>query len=342
MAQRIRHLFPGGNTHRGFVGYFQELQAQADRTVILKGGPGVGKSTLMRDAGRHFEKLGMDVSYYHCSGDPESLDGVLSADAGFLILDGTAPHIVDPCRPGVRDGILNLGVCLDEEQLAAQAEEIEGLQRSVAACFAHAYRYLRAAHAVRSDASSVYEEALPDRERRLLIRQWLSKAPEGPAGGAEHIYLRAITCKGVVSEMDSLTPENALCLDAPWGFDARWLLEPVWNAARLSGTVRSAFHDPLDPDQLEHAAVGGTVFSTAVLLDAPALVPRFDRGILRRESGRLSFDRAAFDLLLNQAVEALADAKQRHDALERYYIDAMDYAHLEEIRQRFLKSLPQY
>ena len=48
----------------------------AKRTLIIKGGPGVGKSTLMKKAGVHYEEEGMEVHYYHCSGDPDSVDAV--------------------------------------------------------------------------------------------------------------------------------------------------------------------------------------------------------------------------------------------------------------------------
>ncbi len=73
---RTRHLFPGGNTAAGFVGFFESLRGKARRTVILKGGPGVGKSTLMGKVGKHYERLGLETDYYHCSGDPDSLDAV--------------------------------------------------------------------------------------------------------------------------------------------------------------------------------------------------------------------------------------------------------------------------
>ena len=38
--------------------------------------------------------------------------------------------------------------------------------------------------------------------------------------------------------------------------------------------------------------------------------------------------------------EALAQAKARHDALERFYIDAMDYDRLEEIKAALMNALP--
>lgn len=338
--QAIHHWFPGGNTCRGFVGFFEELRGKARRAVILKGGPGVGKSTLMREAGLHFEQQGCAVDYYHCSGDPDSLDGMFAPEKGYLILDGTAPHIVDPACPGARDGILNLGACLDEVQLASQTEEIEKLQLDIAACYARAYRYLAAANNVREDAAAVYRAALPEQEERALAAAWQAVIPSEPRGDGDHVFVQAITWKGQVQEVDSIVPARVYCLDVPWGFDADLLLRPVFQRAARNGTRRCACHDPLDAGKLAHVQVGDALFTTAVMMDAPVVAPQFDAGILRREGQRLAFDRAVFDLMINQAVESLADAKQRHDALERYYMDAMDYARLDEIKADFLRLLP--
>ena len=86
--------------------------------------------------------------------------------------------------------------------------------------------------------------------------------------------------------------------------------------------------------------MGGAAFTTAVLLDAPTFSLPLDANALRRESSRLAFDRAACDLMQNQAVEALAKAKVQHDALERYYTDAMDYDRLDEMKSQLMKTLP--
>lgn len=337
---RIRHFFPGSNTAAGFVGFFENLRGQASRAVILKGGPGVGKSTLMREAGAHFEAKGLSVSYYHCSGDPDSLDAVFVPAAGFLILDGTAPHIVDPRCPGAKDGILNLGVCLDEKQLASQAEEIEGLNSTISACYAQAYRYLRAALEVKRDAGAVYGAALSPKEKRALTQSLLALLPGGPAGEEIHVFAQAITWKGVLQQVDSILEEAVQCLDLPWGYDPDELLRPLWAAAEQAGLRRVACHDPLDAGKLSHLCVGGLTVTTAVLMDAPVLTPEWDAAVLRREAHRLAFDRAVYDLCLNQAIESLTEAKRRHDALERYYIDAMDYPRLDEIKASFLSALP--
>ena len=339
-SNRTRHLFPGSNTADGFVGYFEGLRRQARRAVILKGGPGVGKSTLMAAVGRHFESKGMDVDYFHCSGDPDSLDAVLAPAAGYLILDGTAPHIVDPRLPGARDGILNLGVCLDEKQMEAQAAEIEGLTGEIAACYAQAYRYLSGARACRADAAAVYGAAFSQEDKRDLVRELLSLLPGGPLGGEGDLFAQAVTHQGVLQQVDAVLTDSVYCLDLPWGMDPTALLSPLRAAAAQAGVQRVVYHDPLDAAGIAHLTVGDAAFTTAVLMDAPVFRPRLDEGILRREGQRLAFDRAAYELLLNQAVEALSTAKQKHDTLERYYIDAMDYGRLDEIKAAFLNALP--
>lgn len=339
--QHIRHFFPGSNTAAGFVGFFEGLVEGAQRTVILKGGPGVGKSSLMAAVGRHFESLNTPVFYYHCSGDPDSLDAVFAPQAGFLILDGTAPHVIDPRLPGAKDGILNLGVCLDEQQLAEQAPEIGSLTRSISLCYAQATRYLQAANALRSDAAEAYRSAWRDKDRRDLEREMFSILPAAPEGDERHLFAQAITCHGVVEHIDSILTEQVYSLNVPWGFDVNSLLAPLWSEARRRRLQRVAYHDPLDGKNINHLAAGGVVFTTASLLDAPTLTPQLDAAILSRESQRLAFDKAVYDLTLNQATETLAQAKALHDRLERYYIDAMDYARLEGIKHRFLSSLPQ-
>lgn len=334
----IRHLFPGSNTYAGFCGYFEGLVQRSQRCVILKGGPGVGKSTLMADAGRHFEGLNQPVTYYHCSGDPDSLDAVWAEEAGFLMLDGTAPHVVDPMIPGARDSIVNLGICLKEGELSAHRQEIGDIGEEMGACYARAYRYLKAAYMMRQDAAAVYDAAFSEKDRREMEKELIALLPDGPEGQLSHAFAGAITCKGVIQQVDSILTGQVYCLDLPWGFDGNALFSSLMaRTGHLSGTV---YHDPLDGAACCHAEWGGAVFTTAVMMDARVFTPSFNGNILRREGQRLSFDRAVYDLNLNQAVEALAAAKALHDRLERYYIDAMDYSRLSAVKQEVMEELP--
>lgn len=90
--------FLGANSPSGFYSLYDHLlpPERANRFYILKGGPGCGKSTLMRQVARRAEEAGETVEYTLCSGDPDSLDAILLPRLGVAIVDGTAPHVVVP------------------------------------------------------------------------------------------------------------------------------------------------------------------------------------------------------------------------------------------------------
>ena len=50
----------------------------------------------MRRVAAALEERGLETVYIHCSGDPESLDGVIAPAIRTAIVDGTAPHGMAP------------------------------------------------------------------------------------------------------------------------------------------------------------------------------------------------------------------------------------------------------
>ena len=80
MAQ-VTHFFAGANSGDGFQNLFSEIVDLEDTydLMVLKGGPGVGKATFMREIGRSMEEAGTPVEYLWCSGDPDSLRGAAGA-----------------------------------------------------------------------------------------------------------------------------------------------------------------------------------------------------------------------------------------------------------------------
>ena len=102
--------------------------------IVLKGGPGVGKSTMMKAIGAAAEKRGLDVEYIRCSGDPDSLDAVQIPQLKTAAVDGTAPHVIEPRYPAAVDRYVNLGQCYDVDRLKERRREIiacsEGYQRN--------------------------------------------------------------------------------------------------------------------------------------------------------------------------------------------------------------------
>ncbi|MCL2488959.1 MAG: hypothetical protein FWE80_09780 [Oscillospiraceae bacterium] len=88
-------FFLGANTPAGFVEFTGDLYDPHDgwRVYILKGGPGTGKSSLLRALWTRMAELGAEVELIRCSSDPQSLDAVRLPGIKVLVIDGTHPHV---------------------------------------------------------------------------------------------------------------------------------------------------------------------------------------------------------------------------------------------------------
>ena len=75
-------FFLGATTPAGFKGYFEPLRREPGmQMVLIKSGPGCGKSTLMKQLARRAIQQGEPVECIHCASDPDSFDGVIFCSA---------------------------------------------------------------------------------------------------------------------------------------------------------------------------------------------------------------------------------------------------------------------
>lgn len=341
-----RHWFPGGNTARGFHSFYHCIlpAEEAEKIVLLKGGPGVGKSTFMRKIADILEEHGQRVEYLHCSSDAESLDGVVCREIGFAILDGTAPHIVDPEIPGAADSILNLGAFLDEAALRTRKKEILTIQKALRICFTQAYRYLSSALPLREDSASILRGALDEEVLMRAFGPWLQtitgyRTATKP-GAARSMFASAITPQGCVNFLQTLAVPRIWRITGAWGVDAHKLLSILRHAALLRGMQVEAMVCPMTPDRLEHLYIPtfGLFITTEnryhSLPEKAERVIDFDEYRLRRLTAReeqaLLFNLEQFDLLVGAATDALKRAKALHDELEAEYTSRMDFDGVEK------------
>ena len=152
MAQTT-NFFVGANSGDGFQNLFGELVDLEDTydLMVLKGGPGVGKNTFMRMIGQTMEQAGASVEYLWCSGDPDSLDGVVLPELRCAVVDGTSPHVLEPKYPAAVDRYVDLGRFYDLTAAKAAAEEVKAHTHDYQAAYVRAYRSLKAARQVELD-----------------------------------------------------------------------------------------------------------------------------------------------------------------------------------------------
>ena len=96
-------FFLGSNSPQGFVSRFDQLDCGDPQwhTFIIKGGPGCGKSTFMKRIASVFAERCAGMQLIPCSSDPESLDAVILPEWKVSIVDGTAPHVLEPKNPAL-------------------------------------------------------------------------------------------------------------------------------------------------------------------------------------------------------------------------------------------------
>lgn len=162
MKNMFNSYFGAANGFSGFVSYFNEIFSPIDftRIYVLKGGPGTGKSSLMKKIALYFENNNFNVDKIYCSSDPNSLDGIIiyCENKKIAILDGTAPHETDAKIPGAIDEIINLGKMWDRKQLIEKKKEIEVLNEKKRLSYQKAYKYLNHAGAFFYDMYSIVKE----------------------------------------------------------------------------------------------------------------------------------------------------------------------------------------
>ncbi len=347
----LRHLYPGGNTALGFFSYFDQILPfdKAKRIYVLKGGPGVGKSTFMRKIGAHLMDHGLDIEHIHCASDNDSLDGVLAPAIGLLFVDGTAPHIVDPKWPGAVDGIINLGECLDEKGLSVHKQEIGALFSVISGWFARTYRYLGSADFVRSDTAAIVASHVDNdgllRAAEQLVKAYIPEASTAHIEKERKLFATAITPGGVACELLSQHAAHLVSLTGLWTAPTEFVLTRLRDAALRCGFAVEGYYCALNPKRLEHLFIPAldTLFYTSnpyhgyniaadqnVDLNAHISVPTV------QEQDLLVRNEALFQQLLGLAVGAVGQAKAEHDTLEEFYVRHMDYARVDEILQKTL------
>lgn len=360
---RIKHVFPGGNTSLGFFSYYDHLTPpDATRVFILKGGPGVGKSSFMRKIGEEMRSRGFDIEHHHCSSDNDSLDGVVIPAAGVALLDGTAPHVVDPVNPGAVSEIIHLGDYWNEAKLRAAREQILAVNRRLGRLFATAYSQLAEAKVIRDEMESYVTESMrfaPVNQLTAdLTREILGERPGRYEAEpwARHLFRSAVSPDGVVHHIGSLLTEvkQLYLLKGRPGSGRSTLVEAVARAAHARGLDTEVYHCALEPHRADLVVIPAV--RAAVLKDVeevafqPGTVPGLrvaaydldvflDRSRLAQYEVELMSAGQRFTAALNRAVWYIGEAKKTHDQLETFYIPAMDFTAVDRRRDEVLKRI---
>jgi hypothetical protein len=365
---RVKMVFPGGNTCLGFYSFYNYIIGEdAQRIWVLKGGPGTGKSTFMKQIGKELLERGIDLEFHWCSSDRDSLDALAIPSHQLAILDGTEPHVVDPSYPGAVDEIVNLGDYWDQSKLASYKEEIISLRSRVKHQFATTYSSLRMAKLARDEEISCQDEALDyqcfHRLTGELFREIFSQNNSWGEGSPRerHLFASALTPQGIVHYLPSLLEGITFLylLEGAPGSGKEMILRELAEYAYRCGCTVDVYHCAFDPANIDLVVLPGR--KTAVLnlfkeldFDPESLSGLkyseridcntcLDEQLLTKFERELQESRELFTVCLQRALYYLKEARTYYQQMEHYYREAMDFDAVErrskEVLERILKII---
>lgn len=333
-------FFLGANSGEGFFSLYDQLTGGALRDLlILKGGPGSGKSSFMQRIALALEAQGIETVRICCSGDPASLDAVIFPSLRAAVADGTSPHVLEPRYPGAAERYCNLGRFCSVSGAQAQRAEIIRLCDAYRASYAEAYRLLRAMTAVEDERRVAVckrfdTAALLRRTEGIAARELRGKPTKD--GTLHRAFLGGVTHEGRLVRFDTV---RTLCprvyaLEDSCGL-AVPMLETLCKAASALGETIVLCPDPLRPQKPQHLLLPGRGLAFVTEQEAlhwnskPYRRLRLDAAaesmLSRGERAKLRFIRRISRALEEEAVDALRRAKVQHDTLEALYNPLMDF-----------------
>jgi len=316
--------FSGSNSGEGFHNYFDGVVpawARLTRYFMIKGGPGVGKSTLMKSVAAKAEEAGEEVELFYCSGDPDSLDAVRLVKRGIVFADATSPHTMDPQFPGAVEEIVNLGEHIDRNRIIRYRDEVETLMRKNKESYRRGYAFLRGAKALEEER---YREIVACVDKEKLTKQ--AETMEERIGKKKeqqcrYLFLEALSCKGRVGFAKTHCEGNRVYRVI--GEEKDVVTDLL--AREIENDKKELFCSPLCPNRVNHmllreqemflttsAGPGGTILSAEEFLkrECDTVTERYSEEARRLES---------------LAMNCFKECKKIHDELEDIYKACVDF-----------------
>lgn len=330
--------FSGSNSGEGFKNYFDgvvPVWANLTRYFMIKGGPGVGKSTLMKRVAAKAEEAGEEVERFYCSGDPDSLDAVRLIKRSIVFADATSPHTMDPQYPGAVEEIVNLGEQIDRNRIVMYRDKVEALTRKNKLSYSRGYAFLRAAKALEEERYREIAECVDKEKIAKQAKDITERIGTREERQNRRLFLDALSCKGRVSFAKEHCEENRVY--RVLGEEKDVVTDLLAKA--IQSDKKELFCSPLCPERVNHmllreqdlflttyTGTDGTLLSATEFLkkDCHALAGRY-----AEEARHLE----------DMAMDCFKECKRIHDDLEEIYKKCVDFVTITERTERLLELL---
>ncbi len=324
-------FFAAANGYTGFRSYFDKVfkTDSYERIFVLKGGPGTGKSSLLKEILNFATSECLYSESILCSSDPHSLDGVIIEKNGrrFAVLDGTAPHARDAEMPGAIDEIINLGENWNSDDLRKNRKMIKELCEKKKNNYDAGYFFLKKAGELSLLKSEVSKDLIKDKslksEAKSLAESLIKNERQGK------IEYRLIDSFGrfgrfSLDTLDKIS-ERTITVKNIGAASFIFMSELVRRLEEAKTSV-TIFPSVFSGDEIEGIYLPETK-SAILLSDSPSCTVDTENFI--RKSCNTEVDTRIDSLycaLLDEAQKYFTFASDLHFELEKLYIKAMNFS----------------
>lgn len=351
-----KNYYGAANTAAGFYSLFGKIFSpeKLDNIYILKGGPGCGKSTAIKMISEKANELGYATENYFCSSSPSSYDGVIIPELSTAVLDGTAPHTVDPVYPAVCENIINLGQAWDTVKAKDIESEIRILNNEKKSAYSKAYAYLSSCYSAKDVIISYRDKYLLEEKMIKSVERICSKIKFQKCNGTiTEVFTDCISGEGNrhLETFESLSDNHYFIKD--YGTIAPVFFDCLVSELTHRGADITVAPDPLCPEQyvgvyINSANISFTIFDDNYCkkLDRKQLpykiinTARFcNTEKFKRSKLFYKYADKSSKTLLCGAIKQLNIASQIHDKIESLYYGITDFGIVDSLTQNLMEKI---
>ena len=350
MSRKELNFFASMNTAYGFHSEFHSIfdPNQLNKIYILKGGPGCGKSSVMKYIADYAEEKGKIVERFFCSSDPNSLDGIILKEEKIAIVDGTAPHQIDPNFPGIVENIVNLGSFWNIKKILPYKKEILELIQEKKNAYQSAYQFLEAYGKVSEEILHVSKKALLEDKmlHNLNIQCNYFFKNENKSKFNSIIRNVSTICKDGIIQFKTFENESKkIWIIDDYLFTGYMYLEALEQNAKNNNlkfykSISPQFNKKINalyfPDTKTCFILGKRDYSAELEGKEYHYInmKRFlDEDKISQGKKKIKFALKCNEELLHAAAESLLEAAKKHEKLEQHYISAMNFEKIDKVQK---------
>lgn len=325
--------FGASNSYRGFVSLFDQIfdRENFTKVFIIKGGPGTGKSTIMKSLVNRYAN-NFDIDAILCSSDPSSLDGVIISNtkARVAILDGTSPHTMDTVLPGAFDELVDLGTAFNHTALYEERDVLKGLNQKKKVSYKKAYDMLDICGKIDAIKTRIVKECMSYSLAERVAKTLTIEVNEQSYNQISYIFKSSFSKNGLQTIRDQYENIKAVRIQNYYGL-GHIIMGEIYKILRDSKSIKTIVYNNLDPEKIDTIVTQNIIYK---LSDSDYDISSQDIIITPVNAERLDLLSKIQDLFLGDAKSELLMASNSHFAMEKIYSGSVNFDIIDDIYQR--------